>query len=60
VELEWSSRDPVPILVAGYGPRALRLAGRIGDGVIIQIADPSFVEWDSRSSAREPRSRSRP
>jgi probable F420-dependent oxidoreductase len=45
VKLEWSSRKPVPILVAGYGPRALRLAGRIGDGVIIQIADPSFVEW---------------
>ena len=31
--------------VAGYGPKALRCAGRIGDGVILQFADPDLIEW---------------
>jgi probable F420-dependent oxidoreductase len=33
------------VYVAGYGPKALRLAGRVGDGVIFQIADPYVIEW---------------
>jgi probable F420-dependent oxidoreductase len=33
------------VYVAGYGPKALRLAGRVGDGVIFQIADPFVIEW---------------
>ena len=48
VKLEWSSRAQVPMYIAAYGPRALTLAGRIGDGVILQIADPYFVEWALR------------
>lgn len=32
--LMWAHRR-VPIYIAGHGPRALRLAGRLGDGVII-------------------------
>ena len=31
--------------VAAYGPRALGVAGRIGDGVIIQLADPVIIQW---------------
>ena len=31
--------------VAGYGPKALGVAGRVGDGVVIQLADPDIVEW---------------
>jgi alkanesulfonate monooxygenase SsuD/methylene tetrahydromethanopterin reductase-like flavin-dependent oxidoreductase (luciferase family) len=31
--------------VAGYGPRALGVAGRVGDGVIIQLADPEITRW---------------
>src|SRR5881409_1558320 len=31
--------------VAGYGPRALGVAGRVGDGVIIQLADPQIIQW---------------
>ena len=38
--------------VAGYGPKALGVAGRIGDGVIIQLADPVIVEW-IMATARE-------
>jgi probable F420-dependent oxidoreductase len=44
VHMEWAERR-IPIYVAGYGPMALRLAGRVGDGVIFQVADPFFIEW---------------
>jgi probable F420-dependent oxidoreductase len=47
LRMEWSSAR-IPIYVAAYGPNALRLAGRKGDGVIFQIADPFFVEWALR------------
>ena len=43
-QIEWAE-GRVPIYVAGYGPMALRLAGRVGDGVIFQVADPFFIEW---------------
>ena len=46
VELEWAkSRPEIPLYVAGYGPKVLAIAGRIADGVIIQLADPDIVEW---------------
>ena len=31
--------------IAAYGPRALATAGRHGDGVILQIAEPALVAW---------------
>ena len=44
--LSWATgRAPIPLYVAGYGPRALGVAGRVSDGVIIQLADPVIVEW---------------
>jgi probable F420-dependent oxidoreductase len=44
--LEWARTDPqIPMYVAGYGPKALGVAGRVSDGVIIQLADPVIVEW---------------
>jgi probable F420-dependent oxidoreductase len=46
LRLEWArSEPPIPMYVAGYGPKALGVAGRVGDGVIIQLADPVIVEW---------------
>jgi len=42
--LPWAS-GKVPVYVAGYGPRALKLAGKVGDGIIFQIADPFVIEW---------------
>jgi alkanesulfonate monooxygenase SsuD/methylene tetrahydromethanopterin reductase-like flavin-dependent oxidoreductase (luciferase family) len=42
--------------VAGYGPRALGVAGRVGDGVIIQLADPQIIQWimeTARKAAEE-------
>lgn len=46
VRLPWA--DPamtLPIWMAAYGPKALHLAGRIADGVILQFADPSLIKW---------------
>src|SRR5215475_12799612 len=46
LELTWALKEPrIPMYVAGYGPKALGVAGRLGDGVIIQLADPVIVEW---------------
>jgi len=46
IELEWAKgRGQIPLYVAGYGPKVLAIAGRVGDGVIIQLADPEIVEW---------------
>jgi probable F420-dependent oxidoreductase len=44
VELDWANAN-VPIYIAGYGPRALTLAGRLGNGVVFQVADPFFIKW---------------
>jgi probable F420-dependent oxidoreductase len=47
LKLEWVRKElpPIPMHVAGYGPRALGVAGRVGDGVIIQLADPQIIKW---------------
>lgn len=41
----WTNGAAPPVWVAGYGPKALRTAGRIGDGVILQFADPDLISW---------------
>jgi probable F420-dependent oxidoreductase len=45
VRLPWGQHSRLPIWVAGYGPRALELAGQIGDGYILQLADPAITAW---------------
>jgi probable F420-dependent oxidoreductase len=46
IELKWAAGlEPTPVYVAGYGPRVLAVAGRVADGIIIQLADPEIVEW---------------
>lgn len=50
-ELTWADED-VPIWVAAYGPKALKVAGEHGDGLIIQLADPWLVDWFA-SQARD-------
>jgi probable F420-dependent oxidoreductase len=47
VELKWARRDlaEIPLYVAGYGPKVLGIAGRVAEGVVIQLADPDIVEW---------------
>ena len=60
--LSWAHQVP-RVWIAGYGPKALSLAGRIGDGVILQFADPDLVSWclgfvreAAREAGRDPRS----
>ena len=47
LELKWVRPElpEIPMWVAGYGPKALAVAGRVGDGVIIQLADPVIIQW---------------
>src|SRR5437763_732202 len=46
LKLAWARTDPpIPMHIAGYGPKALAVAGRVADGVIIQLADPVIIEW---------------
>jgi probable F420-dependent oxidoreductase len=58
LELSWTRKElpEIPMWVAGYGPKALAVAGRVGDGVIIQLADPVIIEWimdTARKAAEE-------
>jgi probable F420-dependent oxidoreductase len=41
----WANAGIPRVWIAGYGPKALRTAGRIGDGVILQFADPDLIAW---------------
>src|ERR1700745_1269301 len=46
-ELKWVREElpEIPMWIAGYGPKALAVAGRVADGVIIQLADPVIIKW---------------
>jgi probable F420-dependent oxidoreductase len=66
-EVRWNDKDlqlkwvrpelpEIEMHVAGYGPKALAVAGRLGDGVIIQLADPDIIQWimdTARKAAEE-------
>jgi probable F420-dependent oxidoreductase len=41
----WTTGWNLPIWIAGYGPMALAMTGRVGDGVILQLADPDLIAW---------------
>lgn len=45
LSLPWTGRWQLPVWVAGYGPMALAMTGRIADGLILQLADPDLVRW---------------
>ena len=47
LKLEWVRDElpDIPMWIAGYGPKALAVAGRVADGVIIQLADPVIIQW---------------
>ena len=58
LELGWVRPElpEIPMFVAGYGPKALAVAGRVSDGVIVQLADPVIIEWimaTARAAAEE-------
>jgi alkanesulfonate monooxygenase SsuD/methylene tetrahydromethanopterin reductase-like flavin-dependent oxidoreductase (luciferase family) len=43
--LPWTGDWTLPVWVAGYGPMALAMTGRVADGVILQLADPDLIRW---------------
>jgi probable F420-dependent oxidoreductase len=45
IRFPWASRSRVEVWVAGYGPKALQLIGEVGDGFILQLADPDITAW---------------
>jgi probable F420-dependent oxidoreductase len=56
LELPWTSGYRLPVWIAGYGPVALRLTGRIADGAMLQIGEPDLIRWFAtqvRTSAAE-------
>ena len=45
LRLPWGSDSRLECWVAAYGPKALALAGQVGDGFILQLADPDIAAW---------------
>jgi probable F420-dependent oxidoreductase len=45
IQMPWANAGVPPVWVAGYGPKALRCAGRIADGIILQFADVHLIKW---------------
>lgn len=45
IRFPWSTGSELEVWVAAYGPMALRVAGEVGDGFILQLADLDIAEW---------------
>jgi probable F420-dependent oxidoreductase len=41
----WAPQSRLEVWVAAYGPKALALTGEVGDGYILQLADPDIAAW---------------
>jgi probable F420-dependent oxidoreductase len=49
LQIPWVEKGyDLPVWMAGYGPKALTMTGRVADGFILQLADPYLVEWTSK------------
>ncbi len=64
LEMPWvATEHRLPVWIAGYGPVALKLTGRIADGAMLQIGDPDLIRWfvsqvrsSAEASGRDPAS----
>lgn len=63
LRLPWGTESRLPVWVAAYGPKALTLAGEVGDGFILQLADPTIIGWSiaavraaAEGAGRDPKS----
>jgi probable F420-dependent oxidoreductase len=45
LQFPWSIGSRLDVWVAAYGPLALKLAGEVGDGFILQLADLDIAAW---------------
>jgi probable F420-dependent oxidoreductase len=49
LRLPWAERSRLEVWIAAYGPKALQLTGEVGDGFILQLADPDIAAWTIKS-----------
>jgi probable F420-dependent oxidoreductase len=54
LRLKWARQElpAIEMHVAGYGPKTLAVAGRVGDGVVIQLADPDIIRWTMETARK--------
>ena len=45
IRLPWATDSHTGVFVAAYGPKVLALTGEVGDGFILQLADPQIAAW---------------
>jgi probable F420-dependent oxidoreductase len=45
LQFAWAPGSRLDVWVAAYGPKALALTGEVGDGYILQLADPDIAAW---------------
>jgi len=45
VRFPWVDAGSLEVWMAAYGPKALAVAGREADGLILQLADPFVIRW---------------
>ncbi|MFI7061664.1 TIGR03842 family LLM class F420-dependent oxidoreductase [Kribbella sp. NPDC050124] len=45
LKFAWVENGALDVWVAAYGPKALAATGQVGDGYILQLADPDIAEW---------------
>ena len=56
LQFPWARTSALEVWVAAYGPLALKAAGEVGDGYILQLADVDIAEWmigTVRAAARD-------
>ena len=60
VKIPWVRHGELEVWMGAYGPKALDLAGRRADGLILQLADPFVVKWASDLTRESVRAAQRP
>ncbi|GAB2654349.1 TIGR03842 family LLM class F420-dependent oxidoreductase [Kribbella swartbergensis] len=45
LQFAWVENGWLDVWVAAYGPKALAATGQVGNGYILQLADPDIAEW---------------
>jgi probable F420-dependent oxidoreductase len=45
LQFPWARTSALEVWVAAYGPMALKAAGEVGDGFILQLADLDIAKW---------------
>ena len=45
----WGPKSRLEVWIAAYGPKALALTGEVGDGFILQLADPDITAWSIKA-----------